>query len=314
MSARPLAAPPGGPGSRTGRTSRGLGSRLAAGLILSAVLSVLALLSLWWTPWDPAAMDLPARLQGPSWAHWLGTDALGRDVLSQLMRGGATSLGVALVAVALGAGVGVPLGLWAAARGGVVDELLMRGNDLIFAFPSLLLAVLLSTTLGPGAINAILAVGVFNIPVFARLTRGAALPLWQREFTLAARVAGKGAWRISVEHVLPNLGGLLLVQLSIQLALGLLAETGLSYLGLGTQPPQPSWGRMLAEAQTLTALAPTLAVFPGLAVALSALAFQLLGDGLRERLNPRTAPTEHSQQPGRPGHPSHPGRPDRTLP
>ena len=272
------------------------------------MLSVLALLSLSWTPWDPAAMDLPARLQGPSWAHWMGTDALGRDVLSQLMRGGATSLGVALVAVALGAGVGVPLGLWAAARGGVVDELLMRGNDLIFAFPSLLLAVMLSTTLGPGAINAILAVGVFNIPVFARLTRGAALPLWQREFTLAARVAGKGAWRISVEHVLPNLGGLLLVQLSIQLALGLLAETGLSYLGLGTQPPQPSWGRMLAEAQTLTALAPTLAVFPGLAVALSALAFQLLGDGLRERLNPRTAPTERAERS------AHPGRPDRTLP
>lgn len=266
-----------------------LPGRLIGGLVLSAVLSALALLSLWWTPWDPAALDLPARLQGPSWTHWLGTDALGRDVLSQLMRGGATSLGVSLVAVALGAGVGVPLGLWAAARGGVVDELLMRGNDLVFAFPSLLLAVLLSTALGPGAINAILAVGVFNIPVFARLTRGAALPLWQREFTLAARVAGKGAWRISIEHVLPNLGGLLLVQLSIQLALGLLAETGLSYLGLGTQPPQPSWGRMLADAQTLTALAPTLAVFPGLAVALSALAFQLVGDGLRERLNPRSA-------------------------
>ncbi|WP_082938336.1 ABC transporter permease [Mitsuaria sp. 7] len=302
----PAAGPDAGPDGRSDNTPDGrpgsgtdggtdsdartrLGSRLLAGLVLSAVLSALALLSLWWTPWDPAALDLPARLQGPSWTHWLGTDALGRDVLSQLMRGGATSLGVSLVAVALGAGVGVPLGLWAAARGGVVDELLMRGNDLVFAFPSLLLAVLLSTTLGPGAINAILAVGVFNIPVFARLTRGAALPLWQREFTLAARVAGKGAWRISIEHVLPNLAGLLLVQLSIQLALGLLAETGLSYLGLGTQPPQPSWGRMLADAQTLTALAPTLAVFPGLAVALSALAFQLLGDGLRERLNPRLA-------------------------
>ena len=317
MSARPLAAPP--RGSDAG-LRRGPGGRLATGLALSAVLSVLALLSLWWTPWDPAAMDLPARLQGPSWTHWMGTDALGRDVLSQLMRGGATSLGVALVAVALGAGVGVPLGLWAAARGGWVDELLMRGNDLIFAFPSLLLAVLLSTTLGPGAINAILAVGVFNIPVFARLTRGAALPLWQREFTLAARVAGKGAWRISVEHVLPNLAGLLLVQLSIQLALGLLAETGLSYLGLGTQPPQPSWGRMLAEAQTLTALAPTLAVFPGLAVAVSALAFQLLGDGLRERLDPRmaptvqTAPTVRTERADRPDSADRPDRQDRTFP
>ncbi|KAI1693435.1 binding-protein-dependent transport system inner membrane component domain-containing protein [Ditylenchus destructor] len=271
--------------------SRTLPPKLLAGLALSAVLTVLALLSLAWTPWDPAALDLPARLQAPSLAHWLGTDQLGRDLLSQLMRGGATSLGVALVAVAIGAGIGVPLGLWAAARGGWVDELLMRGNDLLFAFPSLLLAVLLSTALGPGALNAILAIGLFNIPVFARLTRSAALPLWQREFVLAARVSGKGALRISAEHVLPNLAGLLLVQLSIQLALGLLAETGLSYLGLGTQPPQPSWGRMLADAQTLTAIAPSLALFPGLAVALSALAFQLLGEGLRQFLHPRQTPT-----------------------
>jgi peptide/nickel transport system permease protein len=193
---------------------------------------------------------------------------------------------VAGVAVGVGAALGLPLGLWAAARGGWVDELIMRGNDVVFAFPSLLLAILLTAVLGPGAVNAILAIGVFNIPVFARVVRGGALGLWSREFMLAARVAGKGPVRISFEHVLPNLSGLLLVQLSIQFSMGLLAETGLSYVGLGTQPPLPSWGRMLADAQTLTALAPTLALFPGIAVVLAVLGFNLLGDGLRERSHP----------------------------
>jgi len=260
---------------------------LRLGLVLSLGFVALALLALWWTPFDTAQLAVAERLQGPGARHWLGTDQLGRDVLSLLMRGAATSLGVALVAVAVGAGLGVPLGLWAAARGGWVDELIMRANDVVFAFPSLLLAILITTWLGPGALNAILAIAVFNIPVFARIVRGGALGLWTREFILAARVAGKGRLRISAEHVLPNLAGLLLVQLSIQLSLGLLAETGLSYLGLGTQPPLPSWGRMLADAQTLTALAPSLALFPGLAVMLAVLGFNLLGDGLRDRLDPR---------------------------
>lgn len=260
--------------------------RLQLGLLLSAVLVGIALLSLVWTPHDVTVLALTERLQAPSAGHWLGTDQLGRDVLSLLMRGSLTSLAVACVAVLLGAGLGVPLGLLAASRRGWLDEALMRGNDLVFAFPPLLLAVLLSAALGPGAVNAILAVGVFNVPVFARITRAGALPLLQREFVLAARTSGKGPWRIAVEHVLPNLGGLLLVQLSIQLALGLLAETSLSYVGLGAQPPQPSWGRMLADAQTLTALAPTLAAFTGLAIALAVLAFHLLGEGLREHLDP----------------------------
>lgn len=260
---------------------------LGLGLALSLGFAALALLALLWTPFDTSQLAVAERLQGPGARHWLGTDQLGRDVLSLLMRGAATSLGVALVAVTVGAGLGVPLGLWAAARGGWVDELIMRANDVVFAFPSLLLAILITTLLGPGALNAILAIAVFNIPVFARVVRGAALGLWTREFVLSARVAGKGALRISVEHVLPNLAGQLLVQLSIQFSLGLLAETGLSYLGLGTQPPLPSWGRMLADAQTLTALAPSLALFPGLAVMLSVLGFNLLGDGLRDRLDPR---------------------------
>lgn len=167
--------------------------RLLAGALLAGAFATLALLSLVWTPAPLEQLDIAARLQAPSAAHWLGTDHLGRDVLSLLMRGAATSLGVASLAVALGALVGVPLGLWAAARAGWLDELLMRGNDIVFAFPPLLLAVLLTTALGPGAVSAILAVGVFNIPVFARVARGLALPLWQREFVLAARMAGKGA-------------------------------------------------------------------------------------------------------------------------
>ena len=263
-----------------------MNGRLAAGLLLAGAFAALALLSLVWTPAPLEQLAIAQRLLPPGTGHWLGTDHLGRDVLSLLMRGAATSLGVAALAVSLGALVGVPLGLWAAARSGWTDELLMRGNDIVFAFPPLLLAVLLTTALGPGALSATLAVGVFNVPVFARVARGLALPLWQREFILAARVSGKGDGRITREHVLPNLAGGLAVQLSLQLSLALLAETGLSYIGLGTQPPQPSWGRMLADAQTLTALSPTLALFPGLAVALAVLAFHLLAAGLRERLDP----------------------------
>jgi peptide/nickel transport system permease protein len=163
------------------------------------------------------------------------------------------------------------------------DVLIMRGNDLVFAFPSLLLAILITAVFGPGAVNAIIAIGIFNIPVFARVTRGGALQLWTRDYCLAARVAGKGSMRISVEHVLPNLVGLLAVQGTIQFSLGVIAEAGLSYVGLGAQPPTPSWGRMLNEAQTLTALAPSLALFPGVAVLLFVLGLNLLGDGLRQR-------------------------------
>jgi len=228
-------------------------------------------------------MSIMDRLEAPNLRHWFGTDQLGRDVLSQLLAGAKTSVGVALLSVIIGALVGVPLGLMAAARRGAVDELIMRGNDLIFAFPSLLLAILITAAFGPGAVNAIIAIGIFNIPVFARVTRGGALQLWTRDFSSAARVAGKGPVRISLEHVLPNMVGLLIVQATIQFSLGVMAEAGLSYVGLGAQPPTPSWGRMLNEAQTLTALSPTLALFPGLAVLLFVLGLNLLGDGLRRR-------------------------------
>jgi peptide/nickel transport system permease protein len=177
----------------------------------------------------------------------------------------------------------VPAGLAAAARGGASAELIMRGSDLIFAFPALLSAILMAAVFGPGAIDAVLAIGIFNIPVFARVTRAGAQDVWHRDYVLAARVAGKGGLRISVEHILPNLGRLLAVQATLQFALGIIAEAGLSYLGLGTQPPTPSWGRMLNDAATLTARAPLLALYPGLAVLLFVLGLTLLGDGMRSR-------------------------------
>ncbi len=262
---------------------------LLVGAPLSLLFMALALLSYAWTPYDVTVLDVSLRLRPPGAEHWFGTDHFGRDVFSMVMVGARTSIAVALVAVGIGVVAGVPLGLLAAARqGGWLDELVMRVNDLVFAFPSLLLAILITATLGPGALNAILAIGVFNIPVFARLSRGAALSLWRREYVLAARAAGKGAARISAEHVLPNIAALLIVQATIQFSLGILAEAGLSYVGLGAQPPMPSWGRMLAEAQTMIYLAPWFAIFPGLAIVLTVLGLNLTGDGLRDLADPRT--------------------------
>lgn len=264
-----------------------LRSILPGALLLFIVLAA-ALISYLWTPFDVASLDIRNRMQTPSTGHWLGTDHLGRDILSMLMVGARTSIAVAAVAVGIGMGAGVPLGLLAAAkRQSMIDELIMRGNDLVFAFPALLIAIMITAAFGPGAINAIIAIGIFNIPVFARLTRGAALSLWTREFVLAARVAGKNSLRISVEHLLPNITNLLIVQGTIQFSLGILAEAGLSYVGLGAQPPIPSWGRMLADSQTLITLAPHLALFPGLAIVFTVLGLNLLGDGLRDWLDPR---------------------------
>ncbi|EEX09206.1 glutathione transport system permease protein GsiD [Ruegeria lacuscaerulensis ITI-1157] len=261
---------------------------LILGAALSSVVVLMALLSFVWTPYDHAALNIPDKLQPPNAQHWFGTDHFGRDMFSMIMVGARTSIAVALVAVGIGMGFGVPLGLTAAARkGSWLDELIMRGNDLVFAFPSLVIAILITAVFGPGAVNAIIAIGIFNIPVFARITRGAALSLWEREFILAARVAGKGAARISAEHILPNVANLLIVQGTIQFSLGILAEAGLSYVGLGAQPPTPSWGRMLADAQTMVSFAPHLALIPGLAIIVTVLGLNLLGDGLRDWLDPR---------------------------
>jgi peptide/nickel transport system permease protein len=258
------------------------------GALLTAVIVFAALLSFVWTPYDYAAQDIPNKLQGPSGAHWFGSDQYGRDVFSMILVGARTSIAVALIAVGVGVGIGVPLGLTAAAtRGSLLDEVIMRGNDLVFAFPALLIAILITAVFGPGAVNAILAIGIFNIPVFARLSRGAALSLWQREFIMAAQVAGKGKVRISAEHILPNIANTLVVQITIQFALGILAEAALAYVGLGAQPPTPSWGKMLADSQTMISLAPHLALVPGLAIVLTVLGLNLMGDGLRDVLDPR---------------------------
>lgn len=259
------------------------------GLALTAAFVAAALLSLLWTPHDVTVLDISARLRGASAAHPLGTDHFGRDMLSMVMVGARTSIAVALVAVGIGMVLGVPLGLTAAAlRGTVLDDVVMRGNDIVFAFPALLIAVLITAVFGPSALNAIIAIGIFNVPVFARLTRGAALSLWGLDYILAARLAGKGRARISAEHILPNVANLLVVQGTIQFSLGILAEAGLSYLGLGAQPPTPSWGRMLAEAQTMVSLAPQLALIPGLCIVLIVLGLNLFGDGLRDMIDPRT--------------------------
>ncbi len=257
------------------------------GFIVTALVAAMALLSFFWTPYDVTRLVVSDRMQPPSLTHLFGTDHFGRDVLSMIMVGARNSIAVALVAVGIGMGLGVPLGCWAAARGGLADEILMRFNDVVFAFPALLSAIMITATFGPGAINAIVAIGIFNIPVFARVARAGALALWPREFILAARAAGKGKTLITVEHILPNIANLLLVQGTIQFALGILAEAGLSYVGLGAQPPMPSWGRMLFDAQTRMMVAPHLAIFPGFAIVITVLGLNLLGDGLSDVLDPK---------------------------
>ena len=261
----------------------------ALGGVLVALFVGLAVLSLLWTPYPATELDIPNKLQRPGAAHWLGTDSLGRDVVSLLLVGARASIAVGVIAVGMGIAFGVALGLLAAARRGWVEELVMRLADFTFAFPALLTAIMLTALQGPGLVTSTLAIGIFNIPVFARITRAAANGVWAREFVLAARACGKGATRITFEHVLPNIAAGLIVQATIQFAVAILAEAALSYLGLGTQPPTPSWGRMLNEAQTLLFQAPQLALWPGTAIALSVLGLNLMGDGLRDLLDPRLA-------------------------
>jgi peptide/nickel transport system permease protein len=257
------------------------------GSVLLCLVACAALLSLVWTPYALNDIEMARKLLPPSGSHWLGTDALGRDVVSLLLAGARSSILVGVVAVGIGLSIGVALGLLAAAYKGWLEEALMRLTDFSFAFPAILVAILITAVLGPGMVNAILAIGLFNIPVFARITRGSAQAIWARDYVLAARACGKGRWRITWDHVLPNIAAVLIVQASTQFALAILAEAALSYLGLGTQPPEPSWGRMLSEAQTLLFQAPRLAVFPGVAIAVAVLGLNLVGDGLRDLLDPK---------------------------
>jgi peptide/nickel transport system permease protein len=257
------------------------------GAVVTGVLILVALVSLVWTPHAFDAMAITDRMQGPSAAHWLGTDHFGRDVATRLMIGARNSIMVGVVAVGIGLVSGVSLGLLAAARGGWVDDLVARGADIMFAFPAIVSAILITAIYGPGAVNAIIAIGIFNVPVFARVARGAAQQVWGYEYARAGLAIGKSPAAVTRDHILPNIAPVLIVQATIQFAVAILAEAALAYLGLGTQPPAPSWGRMLFDAQTFMALDPKLAILPGLAIALAVLGLNLLGDGLRDVLDPR---------------------------
>lgn len=254
---------------------------------ISLTVLLIAALALIWTPYPVTVLNIAEKLRSASLAHPLGTDHFGRDILSMLMVGAGNSIAVGLVAVCLGIGVGGPLGLMAAMRPGLISEAVMRTSDLAFAFPALLTAVMITAIYGPGTMNSVIAIGIFNIPVFARLTRGVSLSVWKMEYVMAARAVGVPPLQIALRYMLPNIASPLIVQATIQFALAILAEAGLSYLGLGTQPPQPSWGKMLHEAQTMLYFAPMLAILPGVCIAVTVLGLNLLGDGLRDLLDPK---------------------------
>lgn len=260
---------------------------LVIGLSASLVFALLGLLSLWWTPYPIENIMIARRFAAPGWDHWLGTDHLGRDMFSLIMQGTLQSLTIAVVGVAVGIGIGVPMGLAAVAWGGWIEWLVLRISDLAFAFPSVIIAILIATLIGPGETNAMIAIGIFNVPVFARVARGGALTIAVQDYVSAARLAGLGNAAIALRHLLPNIASLIIVQGTIQLSLGILAEAGLSYIGLGTQPPGTSLGLMLRDVQSLFLIHPWLSVVPGLAIVLLVIALNLAGDGLRDAIDPR---------------------------
>ncbi|GAA4550380.1 ABC transporter permease [Amycolatopsis samaneae] len=262
---------------------------LVVGLVLVGLVVLAALVSFLWTPHDPVKVDAAHRLLGPGGANLFGTDKFGRDVVSQLMVGARTTLYVGVVAVGIAAVIGTPLGILAAMTPRWLGEFVMRVNDLVLAFPALLLAIMFGAVFGADTLTAMVAIGIATIPSFARIARSGALQILSSEFVLAARSAGRSRLTIAVRHVVPNISGLLIVQASVSFAIAVLAEAALSFLGFGTRPPTPSWGRMLQESQELLTSYPRLALVPGLAIAVAVLGFNLLGDGLRDRLDPRLA-------------------------
>ena len=258
------------------------------GLIIVGATVLAALVSVVWTPYDPLLAIPTERLVGSSAEHLLGTDRFGRDVLSRLLVGAQITLFVGIIAVAISAVIGVPLGITAGMRQGkFLDSLVMRSADLLLAFPALLLAIIAGAVWGPSTLTAMIAIGVAGIPSFARVARSGTLQVMSQDFIAAARVSKVSEFQIAYRHVFPNISGLVIVQSSVYFALAILAEAALSYLGLGTAPPEASWGRMLQDAQSLLAVNPTLTLWPGLAIALTVLGFNLLGDGLRDILDPR---------------------------
>nr|WP_022930383.1 ABC transporter permease [Patulibacter americanus] len=271
----------------TPRRRRPMTPSMRIGLTLVGLIALLALVSFVWTPYDPTAIDADARLTGSSASHILGTDKFGRDVLSQIMWGARTTLFVGVVAVGVAALLGTPLGVLAGMAPRGVDQFIMRACDLLLAFPALLLAIMFGAVFSASTLTAMLAIGLATVPAFARIARGGTLQVVRSEYVLAARSAGRSRWAIARRHVLPNIAPLLIVQSSVAFGIAVLAEAALSFLGFGTKPPNPSWGRMLQESQETLHSTPMLSVWPGLAIALAVLGFNMLGDGLRDRFDPR---------------------------
>lgn len=262
-----------------------LTGKLGALIVVLVILS--AAVSLVWTPHDPVSVNPDKRLAGPGWDQLLGTDRLGRDVFSQILAGSQITLLVGVVAVSISALMGTPLGIWAGMRRGWAEALVMRGADLLLAFPALLLAIVAGAVFGASTVTAMIAIGIAGIPAFARVARSGTLQVMTRDYIAASQSAGRPGPEIARRHVLPNIVGMLIVQASVAFALAILAEAALSFLGLGTPPPEPSWGRMLQSAQASLGSAPQLALWPGVAIAVTVLGFNLLGDGLRDALDPR---------------------------
>ena len=279
---------PGGPSrKRTASERRALSPTLIIGLVLVGLVVLAALVSFVWTPYDPVQADPEARLAGPSAAHLLGTDRYGRDLFSAMLYGSRITLFVGLVSVGIALVIGTPIGILAGIRGGWIEEIIMRGSDIMLAFPALLLAIMLSAVFGASTLTAMVAIGIASVPGFARVARSGTLQVMSTEYVLAAKAASQSRLRIAVRHVLPNIIGIIFVQCSVSFALAVLAEAALSFLGLGTPPPTPSWGRMLQESQQFLGTHPLLAVWPGVAIAVAVMGFNLLGDGLRDRFDPK---------------------------
>ena len=258
-----------------------------AGLVVLVAFVLVAALAPAIAPYDPVATSWTAIRKAPTWAHWMGTDQNGRDVLSRIVFGARSSLLAGVVSVLIAAGIGVPAGLAAGFAGGWVDALLSRVADAMLACPFLILAIALAAFLGPSLGNAMIAIGVTYCPQFMRVARAATLDAASNDYVEAARALGNPAWRVALRHVAPNILPPVLVQATLASAVAILAEAALSFLGQGQQPPAPSWGSMLNEAQQFLSQAPWLAVFPGVAIFLCVLSFNLVGDGLRDALDPR---------------------------
>jgi len=269
---------------------RRLAGRPAAmvGLAVVASFVAIAVLAPWVAPYDAAATSWSLVRKAPSAAHWMGTDELGRDVLSRVVFGARASLEAGVLSVAIAMALGVPLGLVAGYVGGWTDSLISRFTDALLACPFLILAIALAAFLGPSLGNAMIAIGITTTPIFIRLTRAQVMSVKVEDYVEAARAVGNPHWRIVLVHILPNILPALLVQATLSIAVAIIAEASLSFLGLGQQPPAPSWGSMLNSAQRFLVTAPWMAVWPGLAIFLTVLSFNLVGDGLRVALDPRS--------------------------